>query len=143
LAQGLIDNLSNTEGGLVCREVIAALDLNDSTLTTLVTSNDWRQPVLSDVNFGTHAYATTTGNKTAKVQIYATNTLGARNDRKIYVAWGLRQVGSGPARDHAVLSINAWLWYRSDVKIIDWWNVQQLETVDGQAVYGQTPILYN
>lgn len=143
LGQGLIDNLASTEGGLVCRETIVYLDLVDSQ-GNLITSGDWRQPVLSDTGsqFTNHAYATNTGAYASKVNIYTTNSAISRNDRKVYVAWGLRQVGSGPARDHAALSINAWIWKRSDVKTIDQWMLQQLETCDGQAVFGQTPILY-
>jgi hypothetical protein len=156
LAQGLIDNLSNTEGGLTCREAIVYLDLCDSQ-GNLIVSGDWRQPVSTDTSTsfgGSHTlsspsyYNSNTGSKlsvnsqTGAVEIYSTNAAIARNDRKVYVAWGVRQVGSGPARDHAVLAINAWIWKRSDVKTIDQWQMQQLETVDGQAVYGQTPILY-
>lgn len=157
LAQGLIDNLSNTEGGLTCREVIVYLDLCDSQ-GNLITVGDWRQPVPTDANSafgpsGTHQlvtsgsngpayYNSNTGAKAQFVEIYSTNAAIARNDRKVYVAWGIRQVGSGPARDHACLAINAWIWKRSDVKTIDQWQMQQLETIDGQSVYGQTPILY-
>jgi hypothetical protein len=135
LAQGLIDNLSNTEGGLVCREVIVYLDLCVPTTGLVPSSGDWRQPISGNYTVNTGAYAD-------KVAIYTTNAASARNDRKVYVAWGLRQVGSGPARDHACLAMNAVIWKRSDVKTIDQWMVQQLETMDGQAVYGQTPILY-
>lgn len=147
LAQGLIDNLSNTEGGLVCRELIVYLDLVDSQ-GALITSGDWRQPVKADantafLNYGTNAtYNTATGAYASKVCIYTTNSATSRNDRKVYVYWGLRQVGSGPARDHACLSTNAWIFKRSDVKTIDQWMIQQLETCDGQAVFGQTPILF-
>jgi hypothetical protein len=102
---------------------------------TILTNGDWRQPYTSYYLVATGAYAD-------KVAIYTTNASVARNDRKVYVAWGLRQVGSGPARDHAALATNAWIWKRSDVKTIDQWQIQQLETMDGQAIYGQTPILY-
>jgi len=151
LAQGLIDNLSNTEGGLTCREVIVYLDLIDSKAAAII-SGDWRQPwyannggsAIGDQGYSSssYAYATNAGSYANKVLIYQTNAALARNDRKVYVAWGLRQVGSGPARDHAVLATNAWIWKRSDVKTIDQWMIQQLETIDGQAVYGQTPILF-
>ena len=143
MAQGLIDNLSNTEGGLVCREVIVYLDLCDSG-GNQIASGDWRQPSAADAGFtgSSFGYGTNTGAYASKVAVYTTNAAVARNDRKVYVAWGLRQVGSGPARDHACLVSNAVIWKRSDVKTIDQWMLQQLETIDGQAVYGQTPILY-
>ena len=143
LAQGLIDNLSNTEGGLVCREVIVYLDLCDSNGNQII-SGDWRQPTSGDTSFAasSQGYATATGSYQSKVAVYTTNAAISRNDRKVYVAWGLRQVGSGPARDHPCLATNAIIFKRSDVKTIDQWMLQQLETIDGQAVYGQTPILY-
>jgi hypothetical protein len=137
IAEALIDNISNTEGGIVCREILVDQDLCDP-VGNAITSRDWRQPPLS---FTTN-YTTNTGAKASQVQIYSTNTTISRNDRKVFGIYGLRLVGTGPAREHAILTTNSWIWKRSDVKTIDIWPIQTLETIDGQAIYGKTPILF-
>lgn len=133
LAQALIDNISNTEGGLVCREILVDQDLLDGS-GNAITSRDWRQPVSAN-------YTTNTGAKASLTQIYTTST-ASRNDRKVFGIYGLRLVGSGPGREHAVLTTNSWVWKRSDVKTIDIWPIQTLETIAQGAIYGKTPILF-
>jgi hypothetical protein len=134
IAQALIDNISNTEGGIVCREILVDQDLLDGT-SAVINSRDWRQPATSG------NYTTNTGAKAQQQQVYATTTL-SKNDRKVFGFYGLRIVGSGPGREHAILCSNSWVWRRSDVKTIDIWPIQTLETINGNAIYGKTPILF-
>lgn len=148
LAQALIDNISNTEGGLVCREIYVDQDLCDGSggvsAGAAIPSRDWRQPALSDSGsqFTNHAYATNTGAKASSVLVYTTNSTISRNDRKVFGIYGLKLVGSGPGREHAVLASNCWIFKRSDVKTIDQWPIQTLETQQNSAIYGKTPILF-
>lgn len=105
---------------------------------------DWRQPVQSDTNsnFTNNAYSTNTGAKASAVVVYTTNSTISRNDRKVFGIYGLKLVGTGPGREHAILTTNSWIWKRSDVKTIDIWPIQTLETQQNGAIYGKTPILF-
>jgi hypothetical protein len=131
----LIDNISNTEGGIVCREILVDQDLlNGATPGVAIASRDWRQPASGN-------YTAATGAKADQVLVYQTS-LTSKNDRKVFGFYGMRLVGSGPGREHAVLASNSWVWKRSDVKTIDIWPIQSLETISGNAIYGKTPILF-
>ena len=132
-AQALIDQISNVEGGLVVRDILPDKDLLQGD-ESAITSRDWRQPVTSN-------FTTATGTQASAVSVYKTSRT-SNNDRKVISILGLRNVGSGPTRDQAVLSTNSLIFKRGDVKTIDIWHIQHLETQLNQAVFAITPLLF-
>ena len=133
LAQALIDNISNTEGGLVCRDLLPDKDLLDGS-GTAITSRDWRQPVTGN-------FTTATGASATAVSVYKTSRT-SDNDRKVIGIFGIRLVGVGHSRQHAVLAHNSIIWKRSDVKTIDIWSTQAIECSPSGSLWGMTPLLF-
>jgi len=133
LAQALIDNISNTEGGLVCRDILVDKDLLDGS-GAAITSRDWRQPVSGN-------YTTATGASASAVSVYKTSRT-SDNDRKTLAIWAIKFVGTGPSREHAILATNSIIWKRSDVKTIDIWPIQALETMSNALLCAKTPLLF-
>lgn len=132
-AQALIDQISNVQGGIVVRDIMPDKDLLDGS-GTAITSRDWRQPVSSN-------YTTVTGAAASAVSVYTTSRT-SNNDRKVLIICGLKNVGSGPSREAAILSTNSMILKRSDVKTIDIWQIECLETANNQEIYGIVPVIF-
>jgi hypothetical protein len=58
------------------------------------------------------------------------------------IIYGLRLVNTGPARFVPQLCTSSIVFRRAAVKTIDIWQIEMLETVPDQVVYGRTPLLY-
>lgn len=135
VAQGLLDNLAQSESSLIVRDILPDKDLLDGqAVPAAIASRDWRQPVTGN-------YASATGLPSTKETIYMTSRL-SNNDRKVISFYGLRLVGTGPFRASSILKINSLIWSRPGVKTIDIWHIQILETIDGQALFGRTPLMF-
>jgi len=132
-SQALIDNVNSTEGGIVVRDALPDKDLLDGSATAIA-SRDWRQPVTGN-------YTTATGAPASAVIVYQTGR-NSDNDRKTMTVWAFRNVGSGPNREGAILTINSLIARRTDVRLIDILQVQQLETMPDQTLYLITPWLF-
>jgi hypothetical protein len=133
VAQALLDNLAQSESSLIVRDILPDKDLLDAAGAVIV-SRDWRQPVSGN-------YASATGAPATKETLYLTSR-SSNNDRKVISFYGLRLVGTGPFRASSALKINSLIWSRPGVKTIDIWHIQILETIDGQALFGRTPLMF-
>ena len=133
VAQAILDNINQTEGGLVVRDILVEKDLLDGA-GTAITSRDWRQPVAGN-------FASATGAPATKEAVYTTGT-NSRNDRKIYSFYGLQLVGVGPYRSSSVLKTNSIIWSRKDVKTIDIWPIETLDSSETNRLFGKTPLLF-
>ena len=58
------------------------------------------------------------------------------------IIYGLRLVNTGPARFVAQLCTSSIVFRRAAVKTIDIWQIEMIETVPDQVLYGRTPLLY-
>ena len=73
--------------------------------------------------------------------IYITSK-NSDNDQKVLIIYGIRLVRVGPARQgHASLA-SAVTFRRGQVKTIDIWQIEMLDTVPDSVIYGRTPLLY-
>jgi len=131
IAQSILDNIAQTESQLVVRDIFPDKDLLDGS-GAAITSRDWRQPVSGN-------YASATGTYASREVIYKTGRT-SNNDRKIISIYGLKVIGVGTERLEGVVKINCIIFSRPDVKTIDQWHLQILDTL--QAVYGRTPLLF-
>ncbi|NOJ30275.1 MAG: hypothetical protein DA328_08930 [Nitrososphaeraceae archaeon] len=129
VAQALLDQIATHESGLIIRQLIPALDLLDAS-SAAITSHGWRQPVSGN-------YTGTNG--ATKETIYTTGVT-SKNDRKTIVIYGYTVI-SGPARESAVLKSLEWIYNKGSVKIIDFHQIQLLESAKLQTGVFRTPIL--
>ena len=132
-AQAKIDNIQSTYGGMVCRPIFPNKDLLDGT-PAVIASADWRQPVTSN-------YTTATGTQASAVSVYTT-ALTSKNDRKVIIVGGFKNVGTGPYRTNTILASNQILAKRSDVRLIDILHLQDLETNPNNEIWLMTPWLF-
>lgn len=58
------------------------------------------------------------------------------------IIYGLRLVNTGPARFVPQLCTSSIVFRRAAVKTIDIWQIEMIETVPDQVLYGRTPLLY-
>lgn len=135
VAQALMDGLASTEEGLAVRDILPDLDFSlpqdVAKLTTL--QREWIQPASGQWN-GTQA--------NTQVEVYDTSKGNTNNDQKVLIIYGLRLVNTGPARFVPQLCTSSIVFRRAAVKTIDIWQIEMLETVPDQVVYGRTPLLY-
>jgi hypothetical protein len=133
VAQAKIDNIQSTYGGMVARPIWPHKDLLDGS-GTAITSADWRQPVASN-------YTTATGAQSTAVTVYTTATL-SRNDRKVLIVGGFKNVGTGPFRQGTILASNMIIAKRTDVRLIDILHLQDIETNPNNELWLMTPWLF-
>lgn len=58
------------------------------------------------------------------------------------IIYGLRLSNTGPARFVSQLCTSAIVFRRAAVKTIDIWQIELLDTVPDQVIYGRTPLLF-
>lgn len=130
-----MDGLASTEEGLAVRDILPDLDFSlpqdVAKLTTL--QREWIQPASGSWS-GTQA--------NTQVEVYDTSKGNTNNDQKVMIVYGLRLINTGPARFVPQLCTSSIVFRRAAVKTIDIWQIEMLETVPDQVVYGRTPLLY-
>lgn len=77
-----------------------------------------------------------------QVEVYDTSKGNTNNDQKVMIIYGLRLVNTGPARFVPQLCTSSIVFRRAAVKTIDIWQIEMIETVPDQVLYGRTPLLY-
>jgi hypothetical protein len=133
VAQALLDGLASTEEGLAVRDILPDLDFRlpqDATGLTIL-KRQWIQPVS-----GTWDVAGHTQN-----EVYST-TKNSNNDQKVIVIYGIRCVSTGVARTGSRLFTSSVIFRRAAVKTIDIWQIESLDVVPDQTIYGRTPLLF-
>ena len=136
VAQALLDGLASTEEGLAVRDIFPDLDLRAPD-DVVINDRAWHQPssgyyVAADMMSAT--------NLAAKA-IYITSK-NSDNDQKVLIIYGVRQVRTGPGRVNSRLITDAITFRRGQVKTIDIWQIEMLDTTPDQVIYGRTPLLY-
>lgn len=130
-----MDGLASTEEGLAVRDILPDLDFSlpqdVAKLTTL--QREWIQPASGQWS-GTQA--------NTQVEVYDTSKGNTNNDQKVMIIYGLRLVNTGPARFVPQLCTSSIVFRRAAVKTIDIWQIEMIETVPDQVLYGRTPLLY-
>ncbi len=133
VAQALLDGLSTTEEGLAVRDIFPDIDFrgpSDFAIATL--RREWVQPVS-----GTYLAA----NEHSQQEIYNTSK-NSNNDQKVLVIYGIRLLRTGPGRTFSTLTTSSVVFRRSTVKTIDIWQIEMLDTIPDQVIYGRTPLLF-
>jgi hypothetical protein len=133
VAQALLDGLSTTEEGLAVRDIFPDIDFrgpSDFAIATL--KREWIQPVS-----GTYLAA----NEHSQQEIYNTSK-NSNNDQKVLVIYGIRLLRTGPGRVTSSLTTSSIVFRRSTVKTIDIWQIEMLDTIPDQVIYGRTPLLF-
>jgi hypothetical protein len=128
-----LDGLSTTEEGLAVRDIFPDIDLrgpSDFAIATL--KREWVQPVS-----GTYLAA----NEHSQQEIYNTSK-NSNNDQKVLVIYGIRLLRTGPGRTQTQLTTSSIVFRRSTVKTIDIWQIEMLDTIPDQVIYGRTPLLF-
>ena len=150
VAQALLQGIGGgqTETGLSVRALIVSQDFTDATTSSdlSIVSNDWIQPSGTTVaGSGTGAgyqwYPTSDGSDSALTPIYSTSKL-SKNDMKIIILYGLRAVGVGNVHSGTIVKSNQWQFWRRNVKLIDRWYVEMLNSAPENFVCAITPIMY-
>lgn len=133
VAQALLDGIANSEDGLAVRDILPDLDfrLPQDTAGLATLQREWIQP------------ASGTWDVTGRSQneVYST-TKNSNNDQKVLVIYGIRQIGTGMARAGSRLYTSAVIFRRAAVKTIDIWQIEALDTIPDQVIYGRTPLLF-
>jgi hypothetical protein len=93
---------------------------------------EWIQPVS-----GTYLAA----NEHSQQEIYNTSK-NSNNDQKVLVIYGIRLLRTGPGRVTSSLTTSSIVFRRSTVKTIDIWQIEMLDTIPDQVIYGRTPLLF-
>lgn len=140
-AQALIDGVASTPGGLVVRDIIPDLDLRDAGNQTggdiAITPRNWVQPLS-----GGAAVTWLAGEINTDRIVYRT-TRSSDNDKKAFVYYGLKRTNVGPASTSTALGIASVTFSRANgSKIVDIWQVEELDAHPMRAVYARTPVLY-
>lgn len=133
VAQALLDGLSTTEEGLAVRDIFPDIDFrgpSDFAIATL--KREWVQPVS-----GTYLSA----NEHSQQEIYNTSK-NSNNDQKVLVIYGIRLLRTGPGRTYSTLTASSIVFRRSTVKTIDIWQIEMLDSIPDQVIYGRTPLLF-
>jgi hypothetical protein len=73
--------------------------------------------------------------------IYITSK-NSDNDQKVIIIYGIRLVRAGPARQGFASATSSVTFRRGQVKTIDIWQIEMLDTVPDSVIYGRTPLLY-
>ena len=136
VAQALLDGLASTEEGLAVRDILPDLDLRAPD-DVVINDRAWAQPSSGFYAVADMMSATNLGGKA----IYITSK-NSDNDQKVLIIYGIRLVRTGPARQVSRLLSSAVTFRRGQVKTIDIWQIEMLDTVPDQVIYGRTPLLY-
>ena len=136
VAQALLDGLASTEEGLAVRDILPDLDLRAPD-DVVINDRAWAQPSSGFYAVADMMSATNLGGKA----IYITSK-NSDNDQKVLIIYGIRLVRTGPARTSSKLISSAVTFRRGQVKTIDIWQIEMLDTVPDQVIYGRTPLLY-
>jgi hypothetical protein len=136
VAQALLDGLASTEEGLAVRDILPDLDLRAPD-DVVINDRSWAQPSSGFYAVADMMSATNLGGKA----IYITSK-NSDNDQKVLIIYGIRLVRTGPARQASKLISSAVTFRRGQVKTIDIWQIEMLDTVPDQVIYGRTPLLY-
>lgn len=136
VAQALLDGLASTEEGLAVRDILPDLDLRAPD-DVVINDRAWAQPSSGFYTSADMMSATNLGGKA----IYITSK-NSDNDQKVLIIYGIRLVRTGPARTISRLLSSAVTFRRGQVKTIDIWQIEMLDTVPDQVIYGRTPLLY-
>lgn len=130
-----MDGLASTEEGLAVRDILPDLDFSlpqdVAKLTTL--QREWIQPASGQWS-GTQS--------NTQVEVYDTSKGNTNNDQKVMIIYGLRLVNTGPARFVPQLCTSSIVFRRAAVKTIDIWQIEMIETIPDQVIFGRTPLLY-
>jgi hypothetical protein len=134
VAQALLDGLASTEEGLAVRDILPDLDfrLPQDVAALAALQREWIQPASGQWN-GTQA--------NSQVEVYSTSK-NSNNDQKVMILYGLRLSNTGPARQVSHLCTSSIVFRRAAVKTIDIWQIELLDTVPDQVIYGRTPLLF-
>jgi hypothetical protein len=129
LAEAILDGLATTEEGLAVRDILPDLDLLDKN-GNAVGKRAWVQPWSGAYNI-----------EEADVQVYQTGVT-SKNDRKVIIIYGVKETNNGPGRTSTALNASSITWKRSNVKTIDIWQIESLDTtIEGVAI-ARTPLLF-
>lgn len=130
-----MDGLASTEEGLAVRDILPDLDFSLPQDVAKVTTlqREWIQPASGQWS-GTQA--------NTQVEVYDTSKGNTNNDQKVMIIYGLRLVNTGPARYVPQLCTSSIVFRRAAVKTIDIWQIEMIESIPDQVVYGRTPLLY-
>lgn len=129
LAEAILDGLATTEEGLAVRDILPDLDLLDKN-GNAVGKRQWAQPWSGSYN-----------NTETDVQVYQTGSV-SKNDRKVLIIYGLKAAATGPGRTGSTLNATSVTWKRSNVKTIDIWQIEPLDTTIEGVVIARTPLLF-
>jgi hypothetical protein len=148
LAQGLIENLSNTQAGLAIRWILPELDFADPWGRKL-SQREWWVPANGRM-FDPHneqlkyILRSSAANEVADVTfngdtekhkefVFETNTMITRNDRKVMLLFG---AGLGPQTTHTITSV---VVKRGDVKTVGHYSLTHAQN---NAVAFDKPIMF-
>lgn len=134
VAQALLDGLASTEEGLAVRDILPDLDFRLPQDVAAITNlqREWIQPASGQWN-GTQA--------NSQVEVYSTSK-NSNNDQKVMILYGIRLANTGPARFVSQICTSSIVFRRAAVKTIDIWQIELLDTVPDQVIYGRTPLLF-
>ena len=131
-----MDGLASTEEGLAVRDILPDLDLRAPD-DVVINDRSWAQPSSGYYTATDLMSATNLGGKA----IYITSK-NSDNDQKVIIIYGIRLVRAGPARQGFASLASAVTFRRGQVKTIDIWQIEMLDTVPDSVIYGRTPLLY-
>lgn len=129
LAEAILDGLATTEEGLAVRDILPDLDFVDKN-GNAVANRAWAQPWSGSYN-----------NTETDVLVYKTSTV-SKNDRKVIIVYGVKAANTGPGRTSTTLKATSITWQRSNVKTIDIWDLESLDTTIEGVVIARTPLLF-
>lgn len=132
----MLDGLASTEEGLAVRDILPDLDLRAPD-DVVINDRSWAQPSSGYYAATDLMSATNLGGKA----IYITSK-NSDNDQKVLIIYGIRLVRCGPARQGFASLASAVTFRRGQVKTIDIWQIEMLDTVPDSVIYGRTPLLY-
>lgn len=147
VAQALLQGIGGgqTETGLSVRALIVSQDFTDYTtgVDLPIVSNDWVQPtdVSLQVFYGGGSGGGNDGSDNNLLSLYSTSK-ASKNDMKIIVVYGLRAIGVGNVHSGTVVKSNQWQFWRKNVKLIDRWYVEMLNSAPENFVCAITPIMF-
>ena len=123
------------EASLVVRPIIPSEDLRATASGTAITSTEWRQPADSG------EYGAATGAEASAETIYVTSK-DSKNDQRIILFYGLKYVGGGNFRTTAVARSTMIIFNRGNVKTIDKWHIQGINSSENGFLAAMTPVMY-
>ena len=139
VAQALLQVINTNVSGLVARDIYQQYDLLDA-VGAAFTINDWYQPIVAPATKGN--YSTAAANlKAANELVYTTGFLSHYN-RKVLVLFGEEIVNVGNYRSSSIVSSNAMILKRGNVKLIDIIDHQSISSRQPPYEIWRTPIMF-